>query len=112
MREIYLTYLNRADVEAAALTDAEILATIEASLAMQGRGETVIEPRTHLEPRSGVAGHFNVLRGWIGGGLDVAGVISAVHRPGPRLGLASEHDGLRGGGLGTRSRRAPCSARQ
>jgi alanine dehydrogenase len=68
MREIYLTYLNRADVEAAALSDAEILATIEGSLAMQGRGETVIEPRTHLEPRSGVAGHFNVLRGWIGGG--------------------------------------------
>ena len=68
MREIYLTYLNRADVAAAALSDAEILATIEASLAMQGRGETVIEPRTHLEPRSGVAGHFNVLRGWIGGG--------------------------------------------
>ena len=56
MREIYLTYLNRADVEAAALSDAEILATIEGSLAMQGRGETVIEPRVHLEPRSGVAG--------------------------------------------------------
>jgi alanine dehydrogenase len=74
MREIYLTYLNRADVDAAALSDGEILAAIEASLAMQGRGETVIEPRTHLEPRSGVAGHFNVLRGWIGGGLDVAGV--------------------------------------
>ncbi len=74
MREIYLTYLNRADVEAAALSDGEILAAIEASLAMQGRGETVIEPRTHLEPRSGVDGHFNVLRGWIGGGLDVAGV--------------------------------------
>ena len=68
MREIYMTYLNRADVEAAALSDAEILATIEGSLAMQGRGETVIEPRVHLEPRSGVAGHFNVLRGWIGGG--------------------------------------------
>jgi alanine dehydrogenase len=49
MREIYLTYLNRADVEAAALSDAEILATIEGSLAMQGRGETVIEPRMTRE---------------------------------------------------------------
>lgn len=74
MREIYLTYLNRVDIEAAALTDGEILAAIEASLAMQGRGETVVEPRTHLEPRSGAAGHFNVLRGWIGGELGLAGV--------------------------------------
>lgn len=74
MRELYLTYLNRADVEAAALADDEILAAIEASLAMQGRGDTVIEPRTHLEPRSGAAGHFNVLRGWIGGDLGLAGV--------------------------------------
>jgi alanine dehydrogenase len=39
---------------------------------MQGRGETVVEPRTHLEPRSGAAGHFNVLRGWIGGELGPA----------------------------------------
>jgi alanine dehydrogenase len=74
MRELYLTFLNRADVEAAALSDGEILAAIETSLAMQGRGETVIEPRTHLEPRSGAAGHFNVLRGWIGGDLGLAGV--------------------------------------
>src|SRR5579863_9611558 len=74
MREIYLTYLNRLDVEAAALADEEILATIEASLAMQGRGETVIEPRTHLEPRAGAEGHFNVLRGFVGGGIGLAGV--------------------------------------
>jgi ornithine cyclodeaminase len=74
MRELYLRYLNRLDIEAAALADEEIIAAIEASLAMQGRGETVIEPRTHLEPNSGVDGHFNVLRGFIGGGIDAAGV--------------------------------------
>jgi alanine dehydrogenase len=74
MREIYLTYLNRLDVEAAALADEEILATIEASPAMQGRGETVIEPRMHLEPRAGAEGHFNVLRGFVGGGIGLAGV--------------------------------------
>jgi alanine dehydrogenase len=74
MRELYLTYLNRQDVAAAALGDTEILATIEASLAMQGRGETVIEPRTHLEPKAGVEGHFNVLRGFIGGEVGLAGV--------------------------------------
>ena len=50
MQPIYLTYLNRFDVEAAMLSDDEILAAIEASLGMQGRGETVIEPRMHLEP--------------------------------------------------------------
>jgi ornithine cyclodeaminase len=74
MRELYLTYLNRLDIEAAALADEEIIATIEASLAMQGRGETVIEPRVHLEPTSAAEGHFNVLRGFIGGEIGLAGV--------------------------------------
>jgi alanine dehydrogenase len=74
MREIYLTYLNRLDVEAVALADDEIITAIEAALAMQGRGETVIEPRVHLEPRSGAEGHFNVLRGAIGGDIAMAGV--------------------------------------
>jgi len=74
MRELCLTYLNRLDVEAARLTDEEIISAIEENLAAQGRGETVIEPRTHLEPHSGVEGHFNVLRGFVGGGIDLAGV--------------------------------------
>lgn len=71
---VYITYLNRFDIETLALSDAEILAAIEQSLAMQGRGETVIEPRMHIEPRAGADGHFNVLRGWIGGEVDAAGV--------------------------------------
>ncbi len=71
---VYITYLNRFDIETLALTDAEILAAIEESLAMQGRGETVVEPRMHIEPRAGADGHFNVLRGWIGGEVDAAGV--------------------------------------
>jgi ornithine cyclodeaminase/alanine dehydrogenase-like protein (mu-crystallin family) len=74
VRELYLTYLNRLDVEAAALADEEIIAAIEAALAMQGRGETVIEPRVHLEPNAGAEGHFNVLRGAIGGAIGLAGV--------------------------------------
>ena len=74
MRELYLTYLNRLDVEAAALADEEIIAAVEAALAMQGRGETVIEPRVHLEPNAGAEGHFNVLRGAIGGAIGLAGV--------------------------------------
>lgn len=63
MQPIHLTYLNALDVEALALTDEEILAAIEGALAAQGRGETVIEPRTHLKPNAGQNGHFNVLRG-------------------------------------------------
>lgn len=74
MQPIYLTYLNRQDIEAAALSDEEIMGAIESSLAMQGRGQVVIEPRVHLEPRAGAAGHFNVLRGWIGEEIDAAGV--------------------------------------
>ena len=70
---IYLTYLNRFDIEELALTDDEILAAIETSLASQGRGEAVIEPRMHLEP--GVSnGHFNVLRGALREPIDSAGV--------------------------------------
>lgn len=73
MPPIYISYLNRLDIEALKITDDEILAAIESSLAVQGRGEAVIEPRVHLEP--GVAnGHFNVLRGALKAPIDRAGV--------------------------------------
>lgn len=66
MPEIHITYLNGPDVERLALEDGEILAAIEESLAAQGRGETVIEPRVHLIPEPGrIDGHFNVLRGYV-----------------------------------------------
>jgi alanine dehydrogenase len=74
LRPIYITYLNGLDIDAAALDDDEILAAIESSLAAQGRGETVIEPRVHLIPDPKVHGHFNVLRGYIGGAVNFAGV--------------------------------------
>jgi ornithine cyclodeaminase len=72
---IQFTYLNGPDMAALALTDDEILGAIEASLAMQGRGQTVIEPRMHLRPRD-TRGHFNVLRGVLptGEGRGFAGV--------------------------------------
>jgi alanine dehydrogenase len=71
--EIHLHYLNGPDVARLALTDAEILGAVEAALAAQGRGETVIEPRMHLVPDKAVHGHFNVLRGYVKP-LGVAGV--------------------------------------
>jgi len=71
---IYITYLNGLDVAELKLSDAEILAAIESSLAAQGRGQTVIEPRMHLIPDAKVHGHFNVLRGAIGAPINLAGV--------------------------------------
>jgi alanine dehydrogenase len=59
---IELIYLGGADVQALGLSDDEILRSVRGVLAAQGRGETVVEPRTHLFPR-GANGHFNVLRG-------------------------------------------------
>jgi ornithine cyclodeaminase len=74
MHPIYVTYLNGLDIKALAITDEEILQAIETSLAAQGRGETVIEPRMHLKPDPRVHGHFNVLRGAIGAPINAAGV--------------------------------------
>ena len=70
---VYIDFLNRFDVEALDLSDAEILSAIENALALQGQGGTSIEPRTHIRPEAGADGHFNVLRGWIGGQIDSAG---------------------------------------
>ncbi len=74
MKPVYISFLNGLDVEALAITDEEILQAIETSLAAQGRGECVIEPRMHLAPKAGVDGHFNVLRGAIGAPINLAGV--------------------------------------
>jgi len=73
-KPVYIDYLNGPDIAALAMTDDEIIAAIETSLAAQGRGETEIEPRVHLLPKTEAPGHFNVLRGVIKGGVDLAGV--------------------------------------
>ena len=65
MPEIHITYLNHADVQALALTDAEIVAAVESVLRAQGMGQTTIEPRMHLVPEKDTPGHFNVLRGYV-----------------------------------------------
>ena len=71
--EIYLTYLNGPDVKRLALNDQEILDAVEAGLRAQGLGQTVIEPRVHLEPDPAFRGHFNVLRGYVAP-MNLAGV--------------------------------------
>ena len=88
--QIDITYLNGPDVERLALTDDEILGAVEAALAAQGRGETVIEPRVHLVPESSEKGHFNILRGYVKP-LGVAGVKVVGDFVGNyKLGLPSE----------------------
>ena len=74
MHQIYVDFLNGPDIAALQLTNEDILGAIEASLAAQGRGQAVIEPRMHLKPDPAVHGHFNVLRGAIGGDVQRAGV--------------------------------------
>ena len=65
MSEISLRYLNYPDIQALAMTDAEIVGAVEGGLRAQGLGEAVIEPRMHLVPEKDYPGHFNVLRGYI-----------------------------------------------
>jgi alanine dehydrogenase len=87
---IHLHYLSCADVEALAMTDAEIVDAVEEALAAQGRGETVIEPRVHLVPEKGYPGHFNVLRGYVRPlGLAGVKVVGDFYRN-YELGLPSE----------------------
>jgi len=73
VKPIYIDYLNALDVHELALTDDEIIAAVEAGLAAQGRGQTVIEPRVHLMPDASFNGHFNVLRGYVAP-MNLAGV--------------------------------------
>ena len=88
--EIALVWLNGPDIERLALTDEEILAAVEGALRAQGLGQTVIEPRTHLEPDPAFHGHFNVLRGYVAP-LGLVGVkIVGDYVDNYKLGLSSE----------------------
>ena len=90
MPRIELSYLSGADVRALEMTPDEILGAIEDSLAAQGRGETVIEPRMHLVADESFRGHFNVLRGYIAP-IGIAGVkVVGDYIDNYRMGLPSE----------------------
>jgi osmoprotectant transport system substrate-binding protein len=83
-----LTKLNKlVDVDK---QDPEILAAVEGAVRAQGEGQVVLEPRVHLAPPNGGAGHFNVLRGHLGpehvSGVKVVGDFVGNWR----LGLPSE----------------------
>ena len=81
---IFIDYLNGLDIQALAMNDAEILAAVEGGLVAQGNGQTVIEPRVHLEPNPDFHGHFNVLRGYVApletAGVKIVGDVSTTGR--------------------------------
>ncbi|MEM7523048.1 MAG: ornithine cyclodeaminase family protein [Pseudomonadota bacterium] len=71
---IEIEYLGGPAIASLNLSDDDILDAVDGALIAAGRGETVIEPRMHLEPDV-ADGHFNVLRGVVHGhaGVKVVG---------------------------------------
>ncbi len=101
MREIWLRFLSGPDVDSLGLTRRDVIAAVEAVVAAHGRGETVFEPRVHLVPDNGGAGHFNVLRGHVStlgeagvSGIKVVGDFVPNYQRGlpSELGLATLYD--------------------
>jgi alanine dehydrogenase len=65
--ELWLRFLSGPDIDRLGLTNAEIVGAVEGAVRAHGEGRAVIEPRVHLTPDNGGAGHFNVLRGYLPG---------------------------------------------
>jgi alanine dehydrogenase len=87
---IEILFISGEDVEELALTSADVVAAVEASLRAQGDGEVVLEPREHLVPDPAFRGHFNLLRAYIAP-LGVAGVkVVGDYVDNWKLGLPSE----------------------
>ena len=61
--ELWLRFLSGPDIDALGLSNAEVVAAVEDAVRAHGQGRAVVEPRVHLVPDPGGAGHFNVLRG-------------------------------------------------
>ena len=90
MHPISIRYLSGIDVAALELDDDEILGAVEAALRSQGEGQTVIEPRMHLQADASFGGHFNVLRGYIGPAGTAGVKIVGDYHDNYRRGLPSE----------------------
>ena len=72
---LWLRFLSGPDIDSLGLSNAEIVAAVEDAVRAHGDGRVVVEPRVHLVPDNGGAGHFNVLRGHLSaGGLAARGV--------------------------------------
>jgi ornithine cyclodeaminase/alanine dehydrogenase-like protein (mu-crystallin family) len=60
---LWIRFLSGPDIDALGLSGAEIVDAVERAVLAHGEGRVVFEPRVHLVPDNGGAGHFNVLRG-------------------------------------------------
>ena len=86
--ELWLRFLSGPDIDSLALSNAEIISAVEDAVRAHGDGRVVLEPRVHLVPDNGGAGHFNVLRGsrttrpspWARTASSTAETISAFER--------------------------------
>ena len=75
--DLSLRFLSGPDIDSLGISNAEILAAVEEAVRAHGDGRTVTEPRVHLIPDNGGAGHFNVLRGALpGAGRSGAGAVA------------------------------------
>jgi alanine dehydrogenase len=98
---LWLRFLSGPDIDSLGVTRSEIIDAVESVVAAHGRGETVFEPRVHLVPDNGGAGHFNVLRGHVStlgahgvSGIKVVGDFVPNYQQGlpSELGLATLYD--------------------
>jgi len=60
---LWLRFLSGPDIDALGISNADVVAAVEDAVRAHGDGRVVVEPRVHLVPDPGGAGHFNVLRG-------------------------------------------------
>jgi len=72
-QELWLRFVSGLDIDQLALTRAQVVDAVELAVSDHGRGQVVFEPRVHLVPDNGGAGHFNVLRGHLSR-LSVSGI--------------------------------------
>jgi ornithine cyclodeaminase len=95
---LWVRFLSGPDIDALGITNGEIVAAVQDAVRAHGEGRVVLEPRVHLVPDNGGAGHFNVLRGHLGApgvsGIKVVGDFVANYAAGlpSELGLLTLYD--------------------
>ncbi len=98
---LWIRFLSGPDIDQLGLQNTEIIDAVEGAVRAHGEGSAVVEPRVHLIPDNDGAGHFNVLRGHLGGrpaggvsGIKVVGDFVDNYRRGlpSELGLLTLYD--------------------
>jgi ornithine cyclodeaminase/alanine dehydrogenase-like protein (mu-crystallin family) len=69
-----LRFLSRSEVASLMPDYRTLIGIVEEGLAAHGRGDVVLPPKAHIDLDDRVNGHFNILPGWVGAGVNLAGV--------------------------------------